>query len=549
MRHIIHLIWFDLKAAKNLIAVWAAILIVQAIVLAIGPERPDPASSINGLAADLGALIVRFGITVAFAAILIQQDVLVGTTAFWRTRPVGRLTMMAGKLAVVLIVLVLLPAFVMGLLLLSLGLWPSDALAGALSIAAEQLAVAGLSVGIAVVTATLAHFAIAAVCVLFSMMMLTRIALPALFGAWPGLFFRLSGPPAVALFAIVLVGVAAVSANQFLTFRTRRSGLVIVATVLLAAYANHLPGNVTIASAMETIDRTVAGLDNTAVSVDPATITTVQWRDPYDARSTVRTVRVSGSWEVSGVLDSVILEPSSIASRFEFGGRTMESSLSGLMGRYFYDDLGDADGQPYLSIRSALGGDTLLPRRRSGLKFREVIAEFPFELAKGHDDAISALDATVRMRALKFVVRDAVRVQPGARSTAPSRHLTVTEVSASPGGFVIWVSAILVERPRTTFLPGLWVLRNAARHQAVFVAGELKRRFVGTAGLAGRQVAADTIRFDVTVPFAGGTNPGSDVDWLKDAELVWLEAENIGSVTLPLHMDPFPLHPKPPATK
>ena len=299
MKHIAHLILFDLKGAKSLIAVWGGVLITQAVVLAVGPGPVDTVNGPNPIAIDFGILIVRAGVAIAFAAIIVQRDLLVGTTAFWRTRPASRVAMMVSKLASLLLVLVLLPAAVMALLLLFLGLWPADALAGAVSVAAEQVVIVGLTLPVAVVTANLAHFAIAAAGTLAITGMLAAYVLPSLFSVWPGLRIPVGFSPTAAMTAVLLVGTVSALVNQFLTLRTRRSVAVIIAVVLLAAFTGRLPKAATNSPGYRAVDGAVLGPDRLTVHVDPESILTetVSVIEPSSG-AVGRKAAVYGTWKI-----------------------------------------------------------------------------------------------------------------------------------------------------------------------------------------------------------------------------------------------------------
>ena len=77
-----HLAWNDIRSQRLPLLVWAGLLALQAIVL-----LTDPLPRSRLLTGPWGPGL-RYVVTAVLAALIIQRDSLVGTTAFWRTRPI-----------------------------------------------------------------------------------------------------------------------------------------------------------------------------------------------------------------------------------------------------------------------------------------------------------------------------------------------------------------------------------------------------------------------------------------------------------------------------
>ncbi len=547
MNHIIHMIWYDLKATRNLLVVWGLLMAAQAILLAVGPDRIGADSVTRSVAWDIGMIVIRLCVSVAIAVALVQRDPLVGTTAFWRTRPASRLALMMSKLGTMLIVLVALPALAMGLLLVSLGLRPADAFTGATSLGAEQILAVGLTLPLAAVTANLATFAMVLAGSVFSVSLVGGAVLSLLAEQWPGVVGLPGRWGAVIAVGAIPVGVVLVLLNQFLTFRTKRSVAIIASALVFAAYGTRFPpGSPARVSPAVAVDRAILDPESVEVHVDPGTIEP-RTASPAETGGSRQLMRISGLWTTTGEPDAVILEPASLASVVRLADRTeIHTRKSHLSWRTANSGITTPGDQPYRSIRAALGGGALvLPARQPGFEFFADLAEMPADVYQRSGGGTAGLDATVGLRAIRYVVKARVPLKPGASFTVPSRHVSVVEVSRSPVGASIVLRDATVEGAITFFRMPYYLVQNRAHRQAVFVTSETWRQYSATIGVTGRRLRVGNGRLDVALPPGEGERIGFDDQWLKDAELVWLVAEDLGVITRPLHVDGFSLHPNP----
>ena len=140
MELIRHLAWRDLRSQRVPLLVWAAVLALQATVILVNPTRQP--RLLNGL----GVPVLRYLMTALVAALIIQRDALVGTTAFWLTRPIPRTTFFVSKLVSLAAVLIAVPWLVVFVVWWSTGALTEDAVRAATAVAIEQGVVALLAV-------------------------------------------------------------------------------------------------------------------------------------------------------------------------------------------------------------------------------------------------------------------------------------------------------------------------------------------------------------------------------------------------------------------
>jgi hypothetical protein len=222
----------DLRAQRELLAVWGLVLLAQAALFAAGPDEAN--RSPVRVYHDFSIIIVRFCWTIIVAARLIQSDCLVGTTAFWITRPIPRGGLFAAKMLSAATWLVAVPAVVMAAELFWLGMRPLDALAGGGCVGFEQAVILAMAVMAALVTANIGQLVVAAIAGVTLVFVFNFLVLPVLALAWPsvGDVVR-GGGPTVCGIAVIAGGLAA-AAYQYLTLRAWHTVVLVAGAMFVA---------------------------------------------------------------------------------------------------------------------------------------------------------------------------------------------------------------------------------------------------------------------------------------------------------------------------
>jgi len=228
-----HIVKKDLRALRWPLVVWVALIaakLVMGVMLLTSDTTGDTElfETLNGLSKLLAGL--EF-LGIVLVAVLIQEDMLVGTTAFWVTRPISGARLLAAKLLGLGVVFVVLPVLVTLPWWLGCHLSLGAMVGAALETIGLHLLVVVLGLLMATVTDGLGRFMLWVVALL--------AAIP-LLGA--SIAFCLSRMNAVvpsdlattrlALGAgVALLGAAVVIIHQFLTRRIWRSVSMIGATL------------------------------------------------------------------------------------------------------------------------------------------------------------------------------------------------------------------------------------------------------------------------------------------------------------------------------
>jgi hypothetical protein len=225
MKLVWHIIKKDLRALRWPLVVWVALIAAKlgvGLILLTSNATADLQlfNLLDGLVRILAALEV---LGVVMVAALIHQDMLMGSTAFWATRPISRGRLLTAKLLGLGIIFGVIPVLVTlpWWLACHLGLW--DIAGAAVETLGIHFLVVLLGLLLAVVTDGLGRF------LLWTLALVAAIPLTA---AIIGSHFArvdavipadLATTRTVVVAGVALLGISVVVAHQFLTRRTWRS--------------------------------------------------------------------------------------------------------------------------------------------------------------------------------------------------------------------------------------------------------------------------------------------------------------------------------------
>jgi hypothetical protein len=525
MRLIPHLAWHDLRSQRVPLLVWAGILALLPAAILAGPALLLRMPRIPVL------LLLRLLSTGLLAALIIQRDPLVGTTAFWLTRPISRTTLFVSKVVSLTTVLVASPWVVVLTIWWSMGAPASDALRAANAVAVEQGVVTLLAVMAACITSSLTHFVVALVAGFALVSAAGGLVLPMAVRLWPLLVWH---PDVfiVALFVLVLP----ILAYQYFRRREARSAAMVM-VALLAAIATGFawPAEPRIRP-LRPVDQTLVKQEDVIVSLDPETVIEQSWSEEIDGVAVPRT-QLSAVITAESPSDALLLSAAAIDSQLLFLDRTVSertpipsATLSGPRSSTRKNPFG-------LAKQAALRPSVLLaPPSVFGSQFgRTDVATLPAELADRHRGERVILNGTVTFRASRYRVRGAIPARPGARFAFPGSAVEITSVSVSPAGAAIgFREASVTSLPPVTMDFPEYYLRNAARHESFGL--EVGRPSFMPLTMS-RTVVVMTGTWQVRSNSYAFTDSRIDAAWLKGAELVRLELEDLGTFTRPLHAE------------
>jgi ABC-type transport system involved in multi-copper enzyme maturation permease subunit len=162
MAVILHILKRDLRASWIFLCVMMAFLVLRVVQLWPALSQ-DYFSGAQHFPFSMLNPIVLYLILVPIIVRLIHEDSLVGTSAFWMTRPISRNSLLLAKGLFVFLFLVVVPLAANIVLLFHFGMKSSQALPFLLTILAIHLAIICVFASLAVVTPNWSHFVAAAI--------------------------------------------------------------------------------------------------------------------------------------------------------------------------------------------------------------------------------------------------------------------------------------------------------------------------------------------------------------------------------------------------
>jgi hypothetical protein len=560
VRHVLHLVAFDLKALRWWFAAWGALLVALVLDYVAWPSPINTPANATAVAegwlelhraSEVGLPVLRIGLAVLIAALVVQRDPLLGTTARWMTMPISRGQMLTSKLLTVFLGLVLPPTLIAAAAMLLLGLFPGDVVNASWPVAAEHATAVLVSFALAVVTATLTHF-LMAVAGGFALFLLCTTAVT--FGPaawWPDASIDLGGWRPAVMAGMPLVSAFVVVIHQYLTRKTRRSVVIIACALVLQAGAIRFVVGDPAAPPTRMVDRAVVDPEKISVTIGLDALVSSAGRRGASQHGQLL-AKTSTYLKTAGQPASVMLRPVGIESEIVLPGfAPWRYSLEHHYGVLAFDPT-HGDDSLHLSIKAALGESVLMrdDQRWPGLRaHRLLLTELPFDIYNRMASATGTFSANLTFMAFRYRVLAAIPVRPGQSFTLRSQHVSVVSVyrSDKPKGdrdsLRIGVRITSLQGFYSFWSGGYYLLRNVSRRQAVYLTP-----FNDRWGSRNIPLGATGPFLNVaTYPFGPMWKPSAsgqslfDDEWMKGAELVLVGTEDLGTLTRRVRVDNFSL--------
>lgn len=527
--------WKDVRQHRAWIAVYLAVVLVRALLIGSGIDAA--VRDANALTALGLAYQVLCGLHVALIVTLTVQivhgDRLVGTTAFWLTRPIARGALLASKLGSALLLLVAVPIAADMLVVARYGLgWP-EALGAVADGALLRMGVVLAVMALAAVTNDLAVFVVTAIAAIF-----VTVAVETLL-QWLRLSTTASNRAAtvtVFVFAISGAGALAAFAHQVFTRRTARSVVIIGASVaLMLAAANR-------------IDRPLVSIPTALEAgwIDPATVTvTLMPRQPAEFQRALhpdRPWQVAAAYEIGGTTPNVVLVPFGFDTTLTWPDGTTVRSESSVQAGWN----AGAAGSRFVrkdKVEHLLGDIRLLDAQEIDVEkdatrpiARLTEAEAARLSATGAGRApgvVPRFDVEATVGALAYEACAPLPLRPGATGRCGNRVFTIVSAGFD-GACKVELrevsAAFAVDLRRRSGLA--YVLVNKAQRVGLVVS---RRTEPGTRATFGRAMFAvlaehvTVMRRDLYYQLPRGATEMMDRGWLRDSVIVPLQVRDIGT--------------------
>jgi hypothetical protein len=516
---------------------WAFLLVIQAVFIA--SEMGSSSDGFVGRAMvhyvlDISVMIMAGVITVQ----LVQSDPVIGSTAFWMTRPISRAGLFVAKVLFGLLTVVGLPMIISGALTVALSAGGGAGTAVILTVFAWQLCVLAIAFFVASITISFARFLlIGAVLIVGFSGAVVYIGPPLRDLA------RRGWNPATLVdtqFWVLLVLTTAlclfVALYQHIRMNLRRTvGLTIVAAPLLLVTFSAWPWDL-LAGPSISVDRRALNPASVAVSLDPET--KIQPRRMFLGGRRERPIwRLFGDLTYGGLPQGVFLRPVRVESRLRFpnGPEIVTRGESQVRSMSKREALESQD----LMLHALDDGQWTSLSAPHGRGLEPVLAEVPEAAYTEHAREAGTYSAVVALDAYRYRLWAESPLRTGASCALNPGRAVVREVARFGDAYRVELREVTVVNATSarSRIEGTYVLRNRARRQVFFP--------IALADSAARYPVffslGDQLRVLHTVLHV--RLPAIDEAWLAEADLVRMEPVYLGQFTAPLRADKFVLPP------
>ena len=543
----LHLVAWDLRCLRPYLGLWLGLVVLQAalIVSYIGLPghlfAPDAGFSSEAPEVFLALFtwlvaVLKIGLLAVLVARLVHKDPTVGDTAFWLSRPLSRVRLLAGKSLFLLLAVILPSLLVEVVLLLICGATPQDTLRSVPQILfLTLLAVASLAM-LAAVTTNLARTSLLGVLVFLGLAVLVTLLL-----AWRTVRRALVSD-FVSDFGIGLEGAALVLAataliviaHQYLTRRTMRSRILLVSGValtswFLASWSLHTMTRGAVPAEDPGIPDAAgigAGIERHSLSLVRSRVAESRFGPPFEATD-------AGSILLKGTVALDPLPPGVLVTSVGISARLRSR-------------LGDSVSTPFFSRRrewEPVGSNPLKPPIDQGEA--ALLARLPrdavrlFRLSESDYERYRGVPLVYSGTVRFLVQRPKVAAMPlveGARLDRGSDQARILGIGRRRGSLTVRISETRHRLRGEDQTETRWLLVNRSRGEFL-TGGSLDSTALFSPPLLSGIVPmleARRSRLGFRLPADGLER---DAAWIEGAELVRLETSNLGRFSKPVRME------------
>ncbi|MEO8205371.1 MAG: hypothetical protein ABI615_04265 [Chthoniobacterales bacterium] len=520
-----HLFKKDVRHTRILLAVWLVLVLLQFTLVGIGASPGDKVMQAVYETLTVILPLLQALLLIVIIPYVVHGEPLVGTTAFWFTRPISPKTLLKAK-GLFAGVILLVPLLVQVVVLTANGATPHDiALALPEILLSEMALLFSVSV-LAALTPNFGIFAVAgAVFLIGTILISTGISFGRLFFNPESMVrsmqdFSLLKSRGVAgsIFTIVLGG--GIVLHQFTTRRTKRSIIlaaialpVIVAAQNFWAWDFLKPVPVQMAAAPFDVPAVKADL---AGSINASDVMAFRGTDKSPNKM------ISAAIDVQRVPPSYVTEVSDVNAKLMTPQGQVLKVGDGSPTNYF-----EPQAAP---IEAVLKGAVLINARDGGFNVNQQLFSIDGSLYAQYGNAPLKFSADVDVTVSQYVITASMALRKGVRFDEGSTHIVITDVLHQPDGLDILMRErklkLLFDRNSSNEMPGIdrrrvvYVLSNRKRKEALLAKRDNNFSFSMNMSML--------INKPVRVAFGPENNdsfvfPKLTDEWLADAELLRLE--------------------------
>lgn len=534
MSVVLHIVQKDFRHLRFYLVGWFALVGLRAAVIAYGPLDSSRWEVSSFYCCELLAWFPQICLMLVIVSRLVQADPLVGSTAFWLSRPISSRQLLLGKL-VSLGLFVTLPLFVVELLMLGFhGVTTDDVFRSIPQILAYEVLLISVLFLLAAMTRNFFHVALLGLLGPIGWMLFYNYSRNFFisqidFGDSFGITLATSREVAFLLAHIAVAGI--VVSHQYLTRRTGKSTILACSGLLVTGLFMGIWSWDFVAAAQQ-LDRRI---------VDPELLTarieeeSLRFFRRVRTRPLKQSMVLNGNIALDGLPPGHVAIPEQVVSQVSFESR--EETLYSRHGHpYAYEGDGfwwRVNHPPRLyeerakTMAAAMGGVDFLDDGTSPiLEYVPELLNIDEESFELHGRSLTDFTAKV----VFLVQRNDIATFPlehGARYDRGSDHVQIVGLTKDKNGLRIELEEsrhrLMLDRMKSRW----YVLRNRAKRQALLSNGSLAYTIL-TPPMAPLMVPILGVSHSSLYFSVPSTDPSVAPDWFENAELVRIETRHLG---------------------
>jgi len=534
MNLVLHLFKKDILRTRVVLAFWLFLVVLQFALVGWNVKPGD--ALMQTLSSTLFGLLMVFNylVVLVLVPLVVHQEPLVGTTAFWFTRPLSRTTVLTSK-ALFVLMLVALPILAQSIVFLANGVTLHDVALAAPELLISQLSWILIIATLAVLTPNFARFAIVGAIVLvvfylglFIVQMVMLMRNPWLYASTLASLTASRGLVCSLIMMAFGVGVVLL---QYLTRRFALAVTLAVTGVVLSLLAQYVWPWDFLKPSMQLVQDPGFKAD----AVGARLTSPFQAVDQVSVRGGTPLKQVFTNFDFKGCPKGYIIKLGTIDSVLKSpDGKTLPLQQAGNE----FGSSGDIDPD---AVELGLGGVPVL-NMNNVYPGRQPLLELDAETYARYASTPLNYSASFDCTAYKYIFATELPLTKGARFDRGSEHLIVTDVLSQPTGVDLLlrqrnVSLLFAPRGQNKSAyaqdqsSAIYVLLNKARHQAVLQKRNTSFNF---SPLNNGILRNEPMR----ISFGPDDNnsrswlaPQLDKAWLADAVLVRLDLTPVATFT------------------
>lgn len=536
----------DVRHLRVLLIIWFLLVGLQAAMSGSGITARADDMVLTAVFQTLSFLIpmLQYLVLLVMIPLLIHDEPLVGTTAFWFTRPISRKALLSSKSLFVGALLVLPPLFAEIVVLACNGITLRHILLAIPEILASRCVFVLIVSVFAVLTPSFARFAIVGVSFWVVVMLISwAVQIARLFFGAEEMLQRMAdlsltqSREVVTSIIILVVGVFVVC-FQYLTRKTKQSVCVAIVGYLLVMSMQHLWTWNFMALPKVEVKKEIIDADSVSIAIDSDAFhisDTARFRSGEKRKK-----QIKASIKVIGLPAGYVAEPSEISSTLKFhdGKEIVTESRSSFS---FSARSWDIDALQY-----ALGEIYIINAKDRSYHSQNIVTLDEDDYDK-YVREIGKLSLNVDLIAYRYAIAVTLPLKKNARYEQGSKETLITDVLKRTSGCTVMIrertiNLLFAADARPTVVEYAqarnvkYILCNKKRKEA-FLPEEDRQ---GSFNIFGRSERLN-IR-DQNLRFNFGDNRFSSVtdeEWLANAELLCVEKIEVGHLAKTLTDDNF----------